>query len=223
MRDGGGPARSRVWAQRFGAGGPDAQRRLHADPIGQTAGRDAGAERAVGAIPSVGQQDARSDACGQRGPDLSEGALRFGPECHVVRDTSRLAPGFVQKPNLPADTADRRSAGSPRDWRSKASPRSDNCRSCRAARNAAGRRPPHEPLSSRSPVSSTIHVSIFPCASIPGTTSSRTLARTASSDQAAWPTRCRSDGCLAATRAGATIAAIGSTLLRSPGVNKPMQ
>ena len=48
--------------QRFGAGGPDAQRRLHADYIGQTAGRDVGAERAVGAIPSVGQQDARSDA-----------------------------------------------------------------------------------------------------------------------------------------------------------------
>src|SRR5208283_2497488 len=42
------------FGRRFGAGGPDAQRRLHADHIGQTAGRDAGAERAVGAIPSVG-------------------------------------------------------------------------------------------------------------------------------------------------------------------------
>ena len=33
--------------------------------------------------------------------------------------------------------------------------------------------------------------SIFPCASIIGRTSSRALASTASSDQAAWPTRCK--------------------------------
>ena len=31
------------------------------------------------------------------------------------------------------------------------------------------------------------------------------------------------DWCLAETRAGAVIAAIGSTLLRSPGINKPRQ
>src|SRR5271157_346987 len=84
--------------QRFGAGGPDAERRLHADHIGQTAGRDAGAERAVGAIPSVGQQDARSDACCQRGPDLSEGDLGLGPEFHFVRDTNLLAPRLVPSP-----------------------------------------------------------------------------------------------------------------------------
>jgi hypothetical protein len=71
---------------------------LHADHIGQAAGRDAGTERAVRAIPSVSQQDTRSDACRQRGPDLSEGDLRFGPKCHVVRDTSLLAPGFVHSP-----------------------------------------------------------------------------------------------------------------------------
>src|SRR5271163_2146170 len=76
--------------QRFGAGGPDTQRRLYADHIGQTAGRDAGAERAIDAIPSVGQQDARSDACCQRGPDLSEGDLGFGPEFHFGRDTNLL-------------------------------------------------------------------------------------------------------------------------------------
>ena len=94
----GGPARSRVWAAAVRRRGPDAQRRLHADHIGQTAGRDAGAERAVGAIPSVGQQDARSDACCQRGPDLSEGDLGFGPEFHVVRDTNLLAPRLVPSP-----------------------------------------------------------------------------------------------------------------------------
>jgi len=32
------------------------------------------------------------------GPDLSEGDLRFGAECHVVRDTSLLAPSFVHSP-----------------------------------------------------------------------------------------------------------------------------
>ena len=42
-------------------------------------------------------------------------------------------------------------AGSPRDWRPKASPRSDNCRSCQAARNIAGRRLPNERPSSQSP------------------------------------------------------------------------
>jgi len=71
---------------------------LHANHIGQTAGRDAGAERAVGAITGVSQQDARSDACCEGGPDLSEGDLWFGPKCHVVRDTSLLAPGFVRSP-----------------------------------------------------------------------------------------------------------------------------
>jgi hypothetical protein len=43
------------------------------------------------------------------------------------------------------------------------------------------------------PVSSTIQASIRPCVSIAGTTSSRTLANMASSDQADCPTKCSSD------------------------------
>ena len=93
--------------QRFDARGPDAERRLHANHIGQTAGCYGGAERAIGAITGISQQDARSDARCEGGPDLSEGDL----------------------------------------W--------------------------------------TIQASIFPCASIAGRTSSRALARTASSDEAA--------------------------------------
>ena len=72
-------------------------------------------------------------------------------------------------------------------------------------------------------VSSMIHASIGPCFSIAGTTISRTLASTFSSDQVASPTKCSSDWCCAAVRAGAVIAAIGSTLLRSPGSIKPVQ
>src|SRR5271168_3727245 len=53
------------------------------------------------------------------------------------------------------------------------------------------------------PVSSTIQASIRPCVSIAGTTSSRTLS--------------------AETRDGATTDAIGSTLLRSPGISNPVQ
>ena len=41
--------------QRFRIGAPDAERRLHAHHIGQTAGRNAGAERAVNAVTGVGQ------------------------------------------------------------------------------------------------------------------------------------------------------------------------
>src|SRR6516162_3545777 len=89
------PGFGRQW---FDAKGPDAERRLHANHIGQAAGRNGGAERAVGAITGVTQQDARSDACCEGGSDLSEGDLWFGPKCHVVRDTSLLAPGFVRSP-----------------------------------------------------------------------------------------------------------------------------
>jgi hypothetical protein len=73
------------------------------------------------------------------------------------------------------------------------------------------------------PVSSTIHAEIAPCISIFGTTCSRTLARTASSDQSPLPTKCKSDWCCAAVRSGAVIAAIGSTLLRSAGISSPVQ
>jgi hypothetical protein len=68
-----------------------------------------------------------------------------------------------------------------------------------------------------------IQASIGPCRSISGSTISRTLAKTASSDQCPSPTKCRSDWCCAATRAGAVTAAIGSTLLRSHGIIRPVQ
>ena len=68
-----------------------------------------------------------------------------------------------------------------------------------------------------------IHASIGPRRSIVGSTRSRTLARTRSSDHGALPTKCSSDWCWAATRAGAVTAAIGSTLLRSPGISSPRQ
>ena len=63
--------------QRFGAGGPDAQCRLHADHIGQTVAHDAGTESAVSAITGIGQQDDGCDAGGKRRPDLIERDLWF--------------------------------------------------------------------------------------------------------------------------------------------------
>jgi hypothetical protein len=68
-----------------------------------------------------------------------------------------------------------------------------------------------------------IQASIGPLRSITASTNSRTFANMASSDQAALPTRCSRDWCSAGTRAGAVTAAIGSTLLRSPSINKPRQ
>ena len=47
------PGFGRQW---FDAKGPDAERRLHANHIGQAAGRNGGAERAVGAITGVTRQ-----------------------------------------------------------------------------------------------------------------------------------------------------------------------
>ena len=73
------------------------------------------------------------------------------------------------------------------------------------------------------PVSSMIQASIGPCRSIAGSTISRTLARTVSSDQRPSPTKCNSDWCCAAVRSGAVTAAIGSTLLRSQGSISPRQ
>jgi hypothetical protein len=72
-------------------------------------------------------------------------------------------------------------------------------------------------------VSSIIHASIRPCFSIAGSTISRTLANTFSSDQDPTPIKCSNDWCCAAVRAGAVFAAIGSTLLRSPGSIRPVQ
>ena len=51
----------------------------------------------------------------------------------------------------------------------------------------------------------------------------RLLPSIAASDHAALATKCSNDWCLAETRAGAVTAAIGSTLLRSPGINNPKQ
>jgi hypothetical protein len=73
------------------------------------------------------------------------------------------------------------------------------------------------------PVSSMIHALIGSCRCIEGSTISRTLASTFSSDQDATPTKCSSDWCCAAVRPGAVFAAIGSTLLRSPGNISPVQ
>jgi hypothetical protein len=73
------------------------------------------------------------------------------------------------------------------------------------------------------PVSSMIQASIAPLPSMIGTVSSWIRLRTRSSDHAALATKCSSDWCLAETRAGAVTAAIGSTLLRSPGSSKPRQ
>jgi hypothetical protein len=72
-------------------------------------------------------------------------------------------------------------------------------------------------------VSSMIRASIGPPRSIDDSTRSRTLASTSSSDQGALPTKCKSDRCWAATRAGAVPAAIGPALFRSPGINSPRQ
>ena len=51
----------------------------------------------------------------------------------------------------------------------------------------------------------------------------RTFVSTASSDHPPSPTKCSSDWCWAAVRSGAVTAAIGSTLLRSPGSIRPRQ
>src|SRR3954466_6685473 len=69
-------------------------------------------------------------------------------------------------------------------------------------------------------VSSMIQASTGPLHSRAGRVSSRALVRIASSDQADWPTKCSSDWCWAATRAGAVMAAIGSTLLRAGGLRR---
>jgi hypothetical protein len=66
--------------QRFRAGGPDAERRLHAHRIGQPDGRHAGAERAVDPVASLAQHDPARDAGRKRGLDLIERDLGFGLE-----------------------------------------------------------------------------------------------------------------------------------------------
>jgi hypothetical protein len=68
-----------------------------------------------------------------------------------------------------------------------------------------------------------LEASTAPSASIFGSTIWRTLASTASSDHGAMATKCSNDWCFAAVRAGAVSAAIGSTLLRSPGSSSPVQ
>jgi hypothetical protein len=73
------------------------------------------------------------------------------------------------------------------------------------------------------PVSSIIHPSTGPAAAIAGRTASRTARSRTVSSHGDWPTKCKSDWCSAAVRSGRKRAAIGSTLLRSPGNSKPVQ
>src|SRR3954465_11790652 len=72
-----------------------------------------------------------------------------------------------------------------------------------------------------SPVSSTIQARTGPRSSIAGSAEARTAASRAASSQAALATKWCKDWCAAPTRAGSTRAAIGSTLLRSPGSRRP--
>ena len=72
-------------------------------------------------------------------------------------------------------------------------------------------------------MSSTIQASTPPCASNAGAASAPTFASIASSDHADCPMKCNSDWCAAEARAGDTIDTIGSTLLRSQGISKPVQ
>jgi len=65
--------------------------------------------------------------------------------------------------------------------------------------------------------------SIGPSFSIAGNTHLAHLGQHLSSDQHALPTKWQQRLCCAAVRAGAIRAAIGSTLLRSPGSTKPVQ
>jgi len=73
------------------------------------------------------------------------------------------------------------------------------------------------------PVSSMIQASIALLRSMIGRVNSWIRLSTRSSDHGALATKCSSDWCWAETRAGAVIAAIGSTLLRSTGSSKPRQ
>jgi hypothetical protein len=68
-----------------------------------------------------------------------------------------------------------------------------------------------------------IQASIASLRSMIGRVNSCIRLRTGSFDHGALATKCSSDWCLAETRAGAVTAAIGSTLLRSPGSSKPRQ
>jgi hypothetical protein len=68
-----------------------------------------------------------------------------------------------------------------------------------------------------------IQASIGPCRSIAGGAISRAFANSFSSDQPPSPTKCSSDWRCAEVRSGAVVAANGSTLLRSHGVNSPRQ
>src|SRR5215471_4630329 len=73
------------------------------------------------------------------------------------------------------------------------------------------------------PVSTTIHAEMAPCASTRGIVHARMRSMTPSSDHSPWPTKCSNDWCCAAVRVGAVNAAMGSTLLRWDGNNKPVQ
>src|SRR6516164_1253806 len=130
------PAAPGLGRQWLFAGRPDRQRRLHAHRIEQPQRRDAGAESPVAAVAGVGQHDAPGHTVLYGGLDLGERDLRLGPELHVLGNMRLFSTLGVLRPVLGQikPIGDRQAHD---DWRSIASPRSDSCPSCRAARNTA--------------------------------------------------------------------------------------
>ena len=209
--------------QRRRAGRPYRGRRQNPGHIGQVECRDLGAQVAVVAITGV-EQHHPARQTGRAGPaQLIKRNLRLGFECDV-RGHMRLAPARrIGRPLRPADKAATPPAGSHDDWR------------------ATGHRHLAIVLLAELTAILTRHADRMPAllgkagvvddprldrpllARSPADTISRTLASTRSSDQPPSPTKCSSDWCCAAVRAGAVTAAIGSTLLRSPGSISPVQ
>ena len=145
------PAAPGFGRQRLLARRPERERRLNAHRIGQPQRRHAGAEGPVAAVGGVGQHDAPGHAVLHRGLDLGKRDLRLGPELHLLGNTrffssfGVLRPVFGQiKPISDGQTLHD-------DWRSRGSPRSDSCLSCRAARNIAAPRRPNANPSSETP------------------------------------------------------------------------
>jgi len=86
-------ARPRLGRQRAHARRPDRQVRQNADDIGQLKREQAVLEAHVGAITGVGQHHPRCHALGECGADLLERDLRLGLERHLIRHAG-LAPPF---------------------------------------------------------------------------------------------------------------------------------
>src|SRR5918912_3205499 len=206
---------------RVGAG-PDAGVWLHTSHIGQPQRTHAGSEGRIGPVAGIHEDYPGRDLGLKRRPDLIERDLRLGLEGDAPGHAGLGAAHRIDSPVLrEIEPIGDRQAGFgvgqrketatwqlsclpswPQDWRVTPT----ECR----------------PFLGKL-VSSMIHASTGPLRSRVGRVSARTLARTASSDQADWPTKCSNDWCWAATREGAVTAAIGSTLLRSAGMSSPVQ